>query len=126
MEFIFALHQGFTNTAVLFFLVLGLWGLFRSIRGKAVDGSYMGALVVAQILLTVNIIVGGILWLNGRSAGMARFDVHVLYGAFVLVFLPFVYGVLLRGDDTNRAQWVWGFVNLFMFFLIPRFFVTGL
>jgi len=126
MDFVFALHQGFTNTAVLFFLILGVWGFYRALRGRAVDGSYMGALVVAQVLLMVNIIVGGILWLNGRASSMGRFDVHVLYGAFALIFLPFVYGVLLRGDDSNRAQWVWAFIGLFMFFLLPRFFATGL
>ncbi len=126
MNFVFTLHQGFTNMAAFYFLALGLWGMFRAIRGQAVDGNYLGALVIAQILLVVQIVVGGILWLNGRADSMQRFDVHVLYGAFVLIFLPFVYGVLLRGDDSNRGQWVWGFVSLFMFFLMLRFFVTGL
>jgi hypothetical protein len=126
MEFLFILHRGFTNMAVLFFLVLGVWGFLRAFRGRSVDGSYMGALVIGQVLLMLNVILGGLLYFNGRASGMARFDVHVLYGAFVLVFLPFVYGVLLRGDDSNRAQWVWGFIGLFMFFLLPRFFVTGL
>jgi heme A synthase len=126
MDFIFTLHRGLTNMAVLYFLVLGVWGMFRAVRGRDVNGSYLGALVVAQVLLVANVIIGGVLWLDGRSATMVRFDVHALYGGFVLVFLPFVYAVLLRGDDSNRGQWVWGFVNLFMFFLVPRFFITGL
>ncbi len=126
MNFVFVLHQVLTNMALLYFLILGVWGMFRAVRGREVDSSYMGALVVAQVLLMVNILLGGALWLDGRAAVMSRFDVHVLYGAFVLIFLPFVYVALLRGDDTNRAQWVWGFVNLFMFFLIPRFFQTAL
>ncbi|MCP4360492.1 MAG: hypothetical protein GY796_20985 [Chloroflexi bacterium] len=126
MNFIFILHQGLTNMAVLYFLVLGGWGMIRAIRGKAVEPSYLGALVIAQVLLMLNIVTGGILWLNGRATGMGRFDVHLLYGAFVLIFLPFVYTVMLRGDDSNRAQWVWGFIGLFMFFLLPRFFITGL
>lgn len=126
MDFVITLHHGLTNMAVLYFLFLGLWGFVRAIRRRDVDPSYMGALVIAQLLLMANIIVGAILWLNGRSANMGRFDVHVLYGGFVLIFLPFVYVVLLRGDDSNRGQWVWGFVNLFMFLLVPRFFITGL
>lgn len=126
MDIIFILHQGFTNMALFYFLILGVWGMYRAIRGFAVEGSYTGALMLAQILLMVNIVLGAVLWLNGRSAAMVRFDVHALYGGFVLIFLPFVYAVLLRGDDTNRAQWVWGFVNLFMFFLMPRFFATAL
>lgn len=126
MDVVFTIHQALTNTAMLYFLALGIWGFYRAVRGQSVNSSYTGALVVAEVLMIVNIVVGGLLWGNGRSAGMARFDVHVLYGAFVLIFLPFVYVALLRGDDSNRAQWVWGFVSLFMFFLIPRFFVTGL
>lgn len=125
MDAVYALHRGFTNTAVLYFLILGVWGMYRAIRGRAVESNYLGALVIAQILLTVNVVLGGLLWLNGRNASMSRFDVHVLYGAFVLIFLPFVYAVLLRGDDSNRGQWVWGFVNLFMFLLMPRFIVTA-
>lgn len=126
MNFIFILHQGLTNMALFYFLILGVWGMYRAIRGFAVEGSYTGALILAQLLLVINIVLGGLLWINGRSAGMVRFDVHALYGGFVLIFLPFVYAVLLRGDDSNRAQWVWGFVNLFMFLLMPRFFVTAL
>lgn len=126
MAMVYTIHQGFSNTAMLYFLVLGVWGFYRAARGQSVGSSYGGALVVAQILLLVNIVLGGVLWLNGRNVNMARFDVHVLYGAFVLVFLPFVYVAMLRGDDSNRAQWVWGFVNLFMFFLMPRFFITGI
>ncbi len=126
MDTVYTIHQGLTNTALLYFLVLGVWGFFRAVRGHSVGSSYMGALVVAQVLLMVNVVLGAVLWANGRNINMARFDVHVLYGAFILVFLPFVYLALLRGDDTNRAQWVWGFVNLFMFFLMPRFVVTGL
>lgn len=126
MDAIFTIHQALTNTAMLYFLALGIWGFYRAVRGQNVNSSYAGALVVAQVVLIVNIVLGGLLWGNGRSTAMARFDVHVLYGAFVLIFLPFVFVALLRGDDSNRAQWVWGFVNLFMFFLIPRFFVTGL
>ena len=26
----------------LFFLIIGLWGLFRAIRGQAVNGNYLG------------------------------------------------------------------------------------
>ncbi|NJN54506.1 MAG: hypothetical protein HC804_06985 [Anaerolineae bacterium] len=125
MNTIFTLHQGFSNTAMLYFLILGAWGFLRAVRGHSVNSSYTGALVVAQLLLILNIVLGALLWSNGRNAAMVRFDVHVLYGAFVLIFLPFVYLALLRGDDSNRAQWVWGFVSLFMFFLMPRFYITG-
>jgi hypothetical protein len=40
---------------------------------------------------------------------------HVLYGSFALVFLPFVFMVWLRGDDSNRGMWVLAFTVLFIF-----------
>lgn len=126
MAFVINLHQGLARMAILYFLFIGVWGLYRAIRGRDVEPSYMGALVIAQLLLMVNIIVGAVLWFNGFGANMQRAEVHLLYGAFVLIFLPFVFVALLKGDDSNRAQWVWSFVTLFMFGVAERFFDTGL
>ncbi len=37
-----------------------------------------------------------------------------------MVFLPFIYLSVLRGDDTNRAQWVLAFTTLFLFGIALR------
>ncbi len=126
MEVVLTLHRVLTNMVTLYFLFMGVWGLFRAIRGQEVAGNYFGSLVLGQVLLVVQIILGGILYFDGRSATMTRPDVHFLYGAFVLIFLPFIYVAVLRGDDTNRGMWVWGFVCLFLFFMSYRFFVTAI
>ncbi|MBK8984707.1 MAG: hypothetical protein IPM39_01280 [Chloroflexi bacterium] len=120
MGTIVLIHTQLSQTIWVFFLVLGLWGLFRAIRGQAVDGSYMGALVIGQILYVVQGVLGGILWLNGNMVLVARPFMHVLYGSFALVFLPFVFMVWLRGDDSNRGQWVLAFTVLFMFGIALR------
>jgi hypothetical protein len=125
MDIVLTLHSRLSNTLWLFFLVLGLWGLFRAIRGQGVDGSYLGAMVIGQLLFVVQVILGAILWAGGYLGGLARPEIHVLYGGFVLVFLPFVYFVLLRGDDSNRGQWVLGLVNLFLFGIALRLITTG-
>ena len=52
--------------------------------------------------------------------------IHLLYGIFALVFLPFVYVSVLRGDDTNRAQWVLAFTTLFMFGIALRSISTSI
>ena len=126
MEVVLTLHRGFTNMVTLYFLFMGVWGLFRAFRGQEVAGNYFGALIIGQVLLVLQIIIGGILYFDGRSATMTRPDVHFLYGAFVLIFLPFIYVAVLKGDDSNRGMWVWGFVCLFLFFMSYRFFVTAL
>ena len=125
MDIILTLHSRLSNTVWLFFLLLGLWGLFRAVRGQGINGSYLGAIVIGQLLFVVQVILGAILWAAGFLSGLARPEIHVLYGGFVLVFLPFVYFVLLRGDDSNRGQWVLGLVNLFLFGIALRLITTG-
>ena len=121
MGFVIVLHEGLANMAWMFFLAIGLWGLVRGIRSLPVDGSFLGAVVVGQALLWVQCVIGVILWANGRLVALGRPDVHILYGAFVVVFLPFIYFTALRGDDSNRGQWVLAFSNLFLFGVVLRF-----
>lgn len=120
MSVIQAIHGALSNTAWLFFLIIGLWGLFRSIRGQAVNGSYLGAAFIGQMIFVVQAVLGTLLWLGGYSAEIQRPGIHLLYGAFALVFLPFIYLSVLRGDDTNRAQWVLAFTTLFLFGIALR------
>ncbi len=120
MSVIQSIHAALSNTAWLFFLIIGLWGLFRAIRGQAVSGSYLGAAFIGQMIFVVQTVLGTLLWLGGYSAGIQRPSIHLLYGAFALVFLPFIYLSVLRGDDTNRAQWVLAFTTLFLFGIALR------
>lgn len=126
MGFVIVLHEGLSNMAWMFFLAIGLWGLVRAIRGQAVDGSYLGAVAIGQGLFLLQTIIGVALWVNGRLSSLARPEVHVLYGAFVIVFLPFIYFTALRGDDSNRGQWVLAFSNLFLFGIALRLITTGI
>lgn len=125
MPTLISIHGALSNTAWLFFLALGLWGLFRAIRGRSVDGSYLGAVFIGQAIFVIQAILGGILWVGGGNLALARSDMHLLYGVFALVFLPFIYLSVLRGDDTNRAQWVLAFATLFMFGIALRSITTA-
>jgi hypothetical protein len=120
MSTLIALHGALSNTVWLFFLAIGLWGLYRAIRGRPVDGSYLGAAVIGELLFVVQAILGSIMWLSGGSGDMARPGIHLLYGVFALIFLPFVYVTVLRGDDSNRGQWVLAFATLFLFGIALR------
>lgn len=120
MDTLLAFHGALSNTAWLFFLIIGLWGLIRGIRGQSVNGNYLGAAFIGQMIFVVQTILGTILWVGGYSSGIQRPGIHLLYGAFALVFLPFIYLSVLRGDDTNRAQWVLAFTTLFLFGIALR------
>lgn len=120
MGVVILIHTNLSNTIWLFFLALGLWGLWRAARGQGVDGSYLGALVIGEILYAVQGILGVVLWLNGLLPNVGRPTMHILYGSFALVFMPFVYFVWLKGDDSRQAQWVLGFAALFLFGIALR------
>ncbi|MBP6015376.1 MAG: hypothetical protein KA586_01515 [Candidatus Promineofilum sp.] len=125
MVVIQSIHSALSNTAWLFFLIIGLWGLFRAIRGQAVNGNYLGAAFIGQLIFIVQAVLGTLLWLGGYSVGINRPGIHLLYGVFALVFLPFIYLSVLRGDDTNRAQWVLSFTTLFLFGIALRSIATA-
>lgn len=123
MNFLAILHELLSNTVWLFFLIVGIWGLVRAIRGAAVDGNYLGSVAVGQILFIVQAVLGIILAIGGSRP--ANSFMHWLYGTFSLVFIPFVYFVWLQSDDSNRAQWVLSFAMLFMFGIALRAITTG-
>lgn len=125
METLIAIHRALSNTAWLFFLILGLWGLFRAMRGRPVESSYLGAAFIGQLIFVAQAVLGGTLWLGGGSGDIQRPEIHLLYGVFALVFLPFIYLSVLRGDDTNRAQWVLAFTTLFLFGIALRSITTA-
>ncbi|MCA9929788.1 MAG: hypothetical protein KC419_14980 [Anaerolineales bacterium] len=125
MEFVLVLHQGLSRMSWMFFLALGLWGGYRAIRGQGIDGNYLGAAVVGQALFILQAIIGVVLWIDGRLPNLARPEVHILYGAFVVVFLPFIYLAVLRGDDSNRGMWIMTFSTLFLFGVALRLIDLG-
>lgn len=125
MGIVLLLHDRFADMAWMYFLAIGLWGLYRAIRGEGVDGNYLGACVIGQIIFLVQGVLGVVLWINGNLVMMLRPEVHILYGVFVAVFLPFVYVTMLRGDDSNRGQWVLAFATLFLFGVAVRLIGLG-
>lgn len=115
MGIVTLIHTQLAQTIWMFFLAIGLWGLVRAIRGLGVEASYLGAMVIGQLLFVIQAVLGVILWLNGQMVAVERPFMHVLYGSFALVFLPFVFLAWLKGDDSNRGMWVLTFTVLFIF-----------
>ena len=118
MSFIAEIDGILTTATRTFFLILGLWGAFRAIRGQAVDGSYLGALAIGAILYAVGVALDLILFIGDIRPD--RPSLHYLYAIFGALLIPFVYTSAVKGDDSNTAQWIWAFVTLFLWGLSVR------
>ena len=60
-------------------------------RGRSVDSNYLGAAFIGQMIFVAQAVLGAMMWIGGGSGNIVRPDIHLLYGIFALVFLPFVY-----------------------------------
>ena len=121
MDFIGELHRIVSLSTVIFLGFLGIWGFVRSVRNNSVDGSYMGALVIGELLLITQALLGLILVIDGARPGRT---VHFIYGAFALVALPGLFAYL-KGDDTNTSQWYFAIATLFLAGVAVRAIGTG-
>ncbi len=124
MTVVAQVHQTLANTTWIFFLIIGLWALYRAVRGYGVDSSFLGAMIIGELLFVVEGALGLTLWIGGRGGEVSRLGIHVLYGVFAVVFLPFLF-TYQRGDDSNRAQWVYAFGLLFLFGIALRSITTA-
>lgn len=116
------IHARLGNTALLYTLATGLWGLWRYFRKQGVDSNYWGSLVIAEGLIIVQGLLGAYLWLIGLRP--LRGGIHILYGIAAALVIPAIFG-FTRGGSTRQVSLIYGVGLLFLAGLIIRGIVTG-
>lgn len=130
------IHGRLSITIVFFFLALSIWGFFNffkvylkrrkeSITGPisgVVSSSYWGALVIGEILVILQGLLGSYLFIIGAVPERGWF--HVLYGVVMFLCIPATY-VYTKGQDTDREMLIYGAVMLFAFGIATRAITTG-
>jgi hypothetical protein len=101
------LHDRLAIAIVLYFLVLGVWGLFAA-RGTGVTAAYLGALAIAEGLA----IVEGLLGLALAVERPPSEGIHILYGVSVVLALPLAY-TYARERSARRQAVTYGLTALF-------------
>ncbi len=124
MQLLRVLHTGLSNTALLFMLALGIWGLWSFFRGQGVSGSYLGAVAIGEGVLVFEGILGVLLYLGG-SSGLARSWLHILYGIVAVICLPAAFS-FTRGRTSRQELLVYAAVSLFLAGIVNRLQTTGL
>ena len=121
LETIFLLHDRLSVTVMLFMIALGAWGLVLYLSGRAVTGSFAGALVIGQALVAVQVIAGVILL---GSSSRPPTSTHYLYGITAVLVLPFAWSYF-RERDQRQALLIYSLLALFIFGLAVRGMMTG-
>ena len=114
------LHQLIAQALILYYAVVGVWGVVLAIRKQAMDSAYRGALTVGVVMAVVQAAVGLGLLLSGRQPGS---DLHFLYGVTVILTLPLVASYV--ADKKFSRVLAYGLASLFMAGLAVRALTTG-
>jgi heme A synthase len=114
------LHQRIALSLVLYYAVLGVWGLFLAVRRSPLSPSYRGALVIGVALGGVQALLGVVLVLSGDRPSD---NLHFLYGASVILTLPLVMSYIV--DKKVSRPLAFGLASLFMAGLAIRAITTG-
>lgn len=121
MEFVSEAHALLSQTVMLFFLLIGGWGLFEYIRGGELGGNIGGAFVIGQVVVTVQVLLGVVLVIGGTYAVDA---VHYLYGITAIISLPFAWSYM-RSRHPRQGLMIYSLVALWIFGLAVRGIITG-
>ncbi|UCD41260.1 MAG: hypothetical protein JSV69_11865, partial [Chloroflexota bacterium] len=116
------IHSRLANTAMIYCIVMAVWGLWRFFRGQGLSGGYFGALVIAEILLVIQGILGLILWF-GVSTIRPGF-VHWIYGVALVLGAPIVY-VYTKGRQDRPEMLLYSVAFIIMIALVLRAMVTA-
>jgi hypothetical protein len=115
------LHGLIARAIVLYFALVGVWGVFLGIRRQTqLPGAYRGALIIGVVFGVVQAIVGLVLLL---TVGQPRDNLHFLYGASVILTLPLVASYIV--DKKFSRPLAYGLASLFVAGLAVRAITTG-
>ena len=101
---------------------MAIWGLWRFFRGQGLSGGYFGAVIIAEILLAIQGIIGMALWfgLGDYQPGY----VHWIYGIVLVLGAPIVY-VYTKGRQERPEMLLYSVAYVIMIALVLRAIVTA-
>ena len=120
--YLIEIHSRLANTALLYTVIMAVWGLWRYFRRQQVESNYWGALVIAEILYLVQAVLGAYLYFS-RIGRLDR-GVHILYGVVIVLVIPGIF-TFTRGRAERRAMLVYGAGFVFLAGIVLRAMSTG-
>jgi hypothetical protein len=116
------IHVRLANTAVIYCGIMAIWGLWRFFRQQGLSGGYFGAVVIAEILLAIQGVIGVFLWL-GAGTYHPEYT-HWLYGIALILSSPVVFAYT-KGRQERPEMLLYAVAYIIMIALVLRAVVTG-
>jgi hypothetical protein len=109
LDIVLSLHGRLATVLVLYYTLVGMWGLFLGIRKSGPTPGYRGAIVIAIAASVAQGLIGILVFAFLRAP---REPLHVLYGFALVLAMPLAATVVR--DRQPRGQSVaLGFAALF-------------
>jgi hypothetical protein len=115
------MHDRMATTVLLFMAVVGCWGMFSFLRGQTMSGSLSGALVIGQVLIVIQGLLGAALYIDGFRP---QSIVHILYGITAACVLPIAWSYI-RERHPRQTLFFYSLAALFIAGLAIRGMTTG-
>jgi hypothetical protein len=103
-------------------IILCIWGFWRYFRQRNIEGSYWGALIIGELLILSQGILGGVLYFLGLQS--ERGGMHILYGIIGALGIPAVF-FFTKGRKNRKALLVYAAVLFFITGIFFRSIATG-
>lgn len=116
------IHASLLRTILLFFGALTAWGVVNFVRRQPLTGSYRGALIIGELLMIAQFMIGVIMLLGGLQP--ARPALHILYGFVAILALPGT-AAFVRGRDPRWTNLMYALICLFLCGIALRALETG-
>lgn len=116
------IHERLGTTALYYFLILSVWGYYRFFTRKGIDSAYWGMLVIAEVLIVVEVLMGGYIWLEGFRP--ARGILHAIYGAVIPIMIPGAF-FYTRGRAQRAEMLIYATVAIITCGLVLRAIYTA-
>ena len=122
MNYLLRMHAGLLLTLLIVFVVLIVWGLVSFLRKRELSRPYAGTLVIAELLLLSEAVIGILLTVNKAHA--YRQADHIMYGIIAVLTLPMTM-IYLRGRNTRWDQLIYVAACIFLSAIVLRVLETG-
>ena len=111
MEILTIMHDRLQVAFMVFMIVIGVWGCGLFFLNRSISGDFWGALVIGEVLVILEAVVGVLLYLNGARPVRGAF--HILYGIVAFISIPGAFA-FTRGRDSRFEALIYGLLGFFL------------